>query len=301
MALPEQYPHLVKVEELVAAEDLTAFWFAGSQNGVPKKSGIDLLIAAIAAATTGGAVTGDIKMAAGSAPQTGWLLCDNSAVSRTTYSALFALIGTTYGAGNGTTTFNVPDLRGRAPIGAGTGIEHIAPNPTDPLTARTLGAYYGLETASDTGNATVTIGDTAATGTVSVTMNTFTPSGTVSAPTFTGTIATLTGVVAITDPGHTHDVTTTPKTVTDGVAFAAENDTYTTDSSVTNVTAALTMTPYTPAGTVSTPTFVGTGAAPTVSSTGFTGIDHTHTGNASITVTTSTIQPVTTLNFYIKT
>ena len=42
----------------------------------------------------------------------GWLECDGSAVSRTTYSALFSVIGTTYGSGDGTTTFNLPDLRG---------------------------------------------------------------------------------------------------------------------------------------------------------------------------------------------
>ena len=42
----------------------------------------------------------------------GWLICDGSAVSRTTYADLFASIGTTYGAGNNTTTFNLPDLRG---------------------------------------------------------------------------------------------------------------------------------------------------------------------------------------------
>lgn len=42
----------------------------------------------------------------------GWLECDGSAVDRTTYSALFSAIGTTYGVGNGSTTFNLPDLRG---------------------------------------------------------------------------------------------------------------------------------------------------------------------------------------------
>lgn len=52
----------------------------------------------------------------GSAP-TGWLKCDGSAVSRTTYATLFALIGTTYGAGDGSTTFNLPDMRGRVPVG----------------------------------------------------------------------------------------------------------------------------------------------------------------------------------------
>lgn len=58
---------------------------------------------------------------AGSSLPTGWLACDGSAVSRTTYSALFAAISTTWGAGNGTTTFNVPDLRGRTTINEGTG------------------------------------------------------------------------------------------------------------------------------------------------------------------------------------
>ena len=44
---------------------------------------------------------------------TGWLSCDGSAISRTTYATLFAAIGTLYGTGNGTTTFNLPDLRGQ--------------------------------------------------------------------------------------------------------------------------------------------------------------------------------------------
>lgn len=56
---------------------------------------------------------------AGSSAPDGFLLCDGSAVSRATYADLFALIGTTYGAGDGSTTFNVPDLRGSVIIGAG--------------------------------------------------------------------------------------------------------------------------------------------------------------------------------------
>lgn len=43
----------------------------------------------------------------------GWLLCDGSAVSRITYATLFATIGVTHGSGNGSTTFNLPDYRGR--------------------------------------------------------------------------------------------------------------------------------------------------------------------------------------------
>ena len=54
---------------------------------------------------------------AGSTAPQGYLLCDGSAVSRTDYADLFTAIGTTYGAGDGSTTFNVPDLSGRVVIG----------------------------------------------------------------------------------------------------------------------------------------------------------------------------------------
>lgn len=57
-------------------------------------------------------------------PPTGWVLCQGQPLSRVDYAALFNVIGTTYGNGDGATTFNVPDLRGRFPLGkaaAGTG------------------------------------------------------------------------------------------------------------------------------------------------------------------------------------
>jgi microcystin-dependent protein len=56
---------------------------------------------------------------AGASAPAGWLLCDGAAVSRTTYAALFGVLGTTYGAGNGSTTFNVPDLRNKVAVGSG--------------------------------------------------------------------------------------------------------------------------------------------------------------------------------------
>lgn len=65
--------------------------------------------------------TGVVVYAAGSDLGSGWLLCDGSQVSRTTYANLFDVIGTRYGAGDGSTTFTLPDIRGRSPIGAGTG------------------------------------------------------------------------------------------------------------------------------------------------------------------------------------
>lgn len=49
----------------------------------------------------------------------GWLLCDGSTVSRTTYAALFAAIGITWGPGDGATTFTLPDMRRRVPVGSG--------------------------------------------------------------------------------------------------------------------------------------------------------------------------------------
>src|SRR6185437_10157966 len=50
----------------------------------------------------------------------GWLNCDGSAVSRTTYASLFAIIGTSYGAGDGVSTFNLPNLQQRFPLGKAT-------------------------------------------------------------------------------------------------------------------------------------------------------------------------------------
>jgi microcystin-dependent protein len=79
---------------------------------------------------------GTIVAFAGPNPPEGWLLCDGGAVSRSENAALFAAIGTLYGAGDDITTFNVPDLRGRAVFGAGTG-------PS--LSARPLAARGGEE------------------------------------------------------------------------------------------------------------------------------------------------------------
>lgn len=62
---------------------------------------------------------GDLKLTARSAAQPAWLVCDGSAISRSVYSALFLAIGTQFGVGDGSTTFNIPDFRGRMPVGVG--------------------------------------------------------------------------------------------------------------------------------------------------------------------------------------
>ena len=76
---------------------------------------------------------------AGSTNPSGYLTCDGTAISRSTYSDLFAAIGTTWGSGDGSTTFNLPDLRGRTAIGSGTGTASDA-------TAHSLGSSGGAET-----------------------------------------------------------------------------------------------------------------------------------------------------------
>jgi len=86
----------------------------------------------------------------GASAPTGWLLCDGSSVLRASYAALFAVIGTTYGSADGT-HFNLPDLRGRTPVGVGTGTGGGAsgtglPTGGSPLTAVALGTWKGEET-----------------------------------------------------------------------------------------------------------------------------------------------------------
>lgn len=77
-------------------------------------------------------IIGVIKLWAGDAAPAGFLLCDGTEISRGTFSALFGVIGTRFGAGNGSTTFNLPDFRGRLPVGVNTSIgEHAAVGNND--------------------------------------------------------------------------------------------------------------------------------------------------------------------------
>lgn len=118
--------------------------------------------------------TGSILPYGGSTAPTGYLLCDGSAVSRSQYAALFAILSTAYGVGNGSTTFNLPDLRQRFPLGkstSGTGatlgstggtIDHSHAGPSHShgpslLTIASSGAHTHttgapIETAADVQN-----------------------------------------------------------------------------------------------------------------------------------------------------
>lgn len=74
-----------------------------------------------------------IPFGGGTVPS-GYLLCDGSAVSRTTYAALFAIFSTTFGSGDGSTTFNLPDTRGRVIVGKGSHTDVDAMGENDGVT-----------------------------------------------------------------------------------------------------------------------------------------------------------------------
>jgi microcystin-dependent protein len=100
---------------------------------------------------------------------TGWLLCSGQAVSRTTFLTLFNAVNTVYGAGDGSTTFNVPDLRGRVVAG----LDNIGGSAASRLTATTMspnGTTTGATGGAQTETASVS-GSFSGTGTGSASVN----------------------------------------------------------------------------------------------------------------------------------
>lgn len=109
-------------------------------------------VSAFNAANTG-TPAGVIMPYAGSSEPSGWLFCSGNAVSRTTYSGLFSAIGTTYGPGDNSTTFNLPDLRGRVIAGrddmggtAALRVTNSGSNANSGIAGTTLGANGGTQT-----------------------------------------------------------------------------------------------------------------------------------------------------------
>ena len=88
-----------------------------SYRGINLQPGVDATDAATLGQVSSAMPVGGIIDYAGSTAPSGWMFCYGQAVSRTTYAALFTAIGTTYGSGNGSTTFNLPDARGRVAAG----------------------------------------------------------------------------------------------------------------------------------------------------------------------------------------
>ena len=132
---------------------------------------------------------------------TGFLKCDGTAVSRTTYAALFEVVGTTYGVGDGSTTFNLPDLASRTMVAANTstsvgdtgGLNKVTPTLNQNLAA-TAPAVTGAVTANVTGNVAAGVGNLA--------VNAATLTGAVTAD--VGTLATSTTINGA--PGATQNL-----------------------------------------------------------------------------------------------
>ena len=163
--------------------------------------------------TAGGAEiipAGTIMAYGGASAPTGYLLCDASAVSRTTYARLFAAVGTAFGTGDGSTTFNVPDLRDKVPLGKGSN------NATLGVTTGSAGASSVLTSASKTGVTTATnstgTGTTGDTGGSTVANNTGSDGdgdltvGTTSVAASAKDSTTTTVVNSVTQAAHTHTI-----------------------------------------------------------------------------------------------
>lgn len=138
---------------------------------------------------------GEIRMVGFSYAPQGWALCNGQTLSISANNALFALLGTTYG-GNGTTTFNLPDLQGRLPLHAGNGaglpvytLGQMAGTPSVTLTQQQMPQHTHVATFTPSGG-----GGTPA---VNVTVNGSSATGTTSSP--TGNY--LAGAASV--PGHT--------------------------------------------------------------------------------------------------
>ena len=160
-------------------------------------------------------IIGEVRMFAGpsaSVPSQ-WYLCYGQAVSRTTYASLFAVIGTTYGAGDHSTTFNLPDCRGRVGVGkddmGGSAANRITSGVSG-INGATLGAAGGNQ-IPDAG------------------------------------VLSANSVSVVTDPGHTHTIPATQPTSTPGVGIGGVGTGFSfptgnTGSSTTGITVATTTT-----------------------------------------------------------
>jgi len=131
----------------------------------PEQAATKAYVDSVAGGGGGALPTGLISAFGGDTPPTGFLMCDGSLVSRTTYATLFSVIGTAYGVGDGSSTFGLPDLRQRFPLGkavSGTGAvlgvtggfidhDHTGPSHTHTGPSHT---HTGPSHTHDLGNST---------------------------------------------------------------------------------------------------------------------------------------------------
>lgn len=218
-------------------------------------SNIDLLIAR-------SMPIGLVQMWGGTAaPNASWLLCNGAAVSRTTYADLFTAIGVAYGTGDGSSTFNLPNLEGRVPVGynpsADTGISqrNLAATggaETHTLTTAQLPAHTHANTVSSSSNTAstgITVSDSGHAHNISpnphnhkytsalipqdqsaktgqnypgdVALYPTQDGGTTTSTTLT--ISTGTAELSVTDPNHSHTISTTITNAAVGSGSSHEN------------------------------------------------------------------------------
>lgn len=189
--------------------------------------------------------TGSIIMYGAASAPSGYYLCEGAAISRSTYSALFAVIGTTYGTGDGSTTFNVPDFRDRAPYGASTftlgsktagEVNSSGQNSTGTGTSGSSGAST---VANNTGTGTTgtgTTGSATSGGTApSIPASTYNTGSGTSGGSGASTVAANTG-----NAGATTVASNTGSGGSHGHTLTTANTNSTTDKDVTGAIAAVT-------------------------------------------------------------
>jgi len=173
--------------------DLASPTFTGTPSlptgttGVTQSYGTSSTLLATTAFVQGAILTGEIKMWGTATAPSGYLLCNGTAVSRTTYAALFAIYSTTFGSGDGSTTFNLPDFRNRMPIGAGTtySAADTGGSATTTLQIANLPAHTHANTLTDNGHSHAMTGGLGGSGTQQYTSGNVTQS-TSTSPAFTG-------------------------------------------------------------------------------------------------------------------
>jgi microcystin-dependent protein len=266
------------------------------------------------ASTTITQPTGSVIMWTNVTPPTGWLLCNGQAVSRTSYSGLFSILGISFGSGDGSTTFNLPNYQGFMPIGAGgayglasqggaatlsvpnlpshnhsavstsTSTSNSVSNSTatsnSVSTSTPSGTAISTSVSTPTGSAVSTSTSTTTGSAVSTSTSNTTGSATaVSTSSFTGNALGLHTHSAV-DSGHIHNIPYRPNASSSGgggfdVAYPQPTS-YNTATGFANVTIG-NSSAGTPSGSVSTSTAVT-----------LVGLGTTTTTNTALTLNTST-------------
>jgi microcystin-dependent protein len=305
--------YIVEIPDLTLAANVqSGDKFVFDRNGVTMHTPFEYIQSAV-----GGRITGEMIMWGASSIPTGWLECNYQAVSRTTYANLFSVIGTTYGVGNGSTTFNLPDMRGRVPVGSGTGVIHPG---SSPLTARTLGGYVGAESGTDTDTPTITVNSASVTGSITINPIAYSlnPTGSVTinpipyslAP--TGTISIDDHDDTLTSNNHDHNVVLPGVEVAEAVGTSVATSGTRTTTQVQVITDLSTQ-PLTHASTFLgdelSGNFTATGSinintlSGNLTATGAVSINnHSHSASSSeVSITINTVPPATVVKFLIKT